>query len=865
MAITLDTFRMIAATDMGDSKTVHIGDAAKTTLASTRYAGDRPLASREIAVLETAQDNIYIRSQLLSSLRDALGGEDNDYFRTVQERLFGIRGDAGQADMALASKPLTQREVREVLTGLDDIQISQRTRTAFDQAFTQAFTTAKGGKQISTRAQEVIRQIVLPSVEARLAANPRITLAELTGPDTTFGLLQDLIAHQANPMRRLIAASTLHEPATRAFLQACKLIVADMPNGLDHRLLAVADKLSTLKERDFTPAKIFKLACPDVRWPAEIPTSTLELSQTERYTLTTALMGDVLENVKREFAEATDPVAQARASTRFSACALMFDLGMKSEDVARVLADPTSFRGEMVPRGGYVVGEMDIERGLDIAFGQFCADLDRIQAKVFVNAPGSGMWMAPAATRVTNHPARQLALNELRTKIESLCGPGASEAMKTNVFLAMTQNAQPTDGILTSLLDGKAVGNQLYTFSLLRNDDGSVTVRRSMEAPSRSAVNMAVRIHPDGTQELQEAPKAVFRLDLTTAQVQTAQTADLQKAQAEADLYLRDHLLNKYGGDFADLCGSDIDAVKAEFPTAVQSHGHFRQTAINQFSRYLSAHRDVAVRLESLSPEARQAELQTIKAAVLPRAKAMMYRDVFDETCKAQAQAALKQAAGTLDGKPLDFTNVKPFVGRIHEKISYLDFDDDHLSLSDVKTACERIRDEFIADRIAVFDEIKRLSGDEAPLREALLRNALEHPHLDLEGLRTALDIARSLPLTSRDVYLDGPRVKEMFHTFGQAMARASAKLDEKKFGAEQKGNLTTVVALYTQIVHRSELLNAFAVLKSGELGDILADLKPDHEHSRFFVGDTPEYREYMARTFVQNIIGGIADEFGLR
>ncbi len=118
MAITLDAFRAFAASRMDDEGTVNVGNEEKTTLSRTRFADGRPLASREIVAVETAQDNIYIRSQLLTGIRDALGGENNDFFREVQANLFGIRPGEGRADVAVASKPLTLREVRVVLTGL---------------------------------------------------------------------------------------------------------------------------------------------------------------------------------------------------------------------------------------------------------------------------------------------------------------------------------------------------------------------------------------------------------------------------------------------------------------------------------------------------------------------------------------------------------------------------------------------------------------------------------------------------------------------------------------------------------------------------------------------------------------------------
>lgn len=870
MAITLETFRSFVAPGIDDRTTVCVGNEEKTALAAERFTSGRPLPSREIRQLEANQDNLYVRCQLLAAIRDSVG-EENPYFKRVWQQLFGTAADA--VDVTFSSKPLTAREVRVVLSGLDAARAAEQTRAAFEQFLgDDGNLTATFGTSIPLQEErvppsaqfcELLRHVLLPAAEAELAAHPEQTLDELTGPRSPFGILAGVFRANRSVSRLLIRAAALPASARTAFLRAVSMLSPRMICGLDIRLASVADRLAALKEADFTPAKIFALACPGTKWPKSIPTDVRELTPDQRETLAMARLGPLPDRLKDEM----DMRSRAgrndaeEVGCRLNGCLSLFDCGLARADVERVMADPRAFRSEMIPPSGWLVGEQGVYKGVDEAFDAMAGDLDRMSPRVEIKLGSGQYWRASDAICLENHPYRQpVALKELRRRIEDLCGPDASETMKANVFLCLSQNAMQLDGAMRLALGLGGAGVTGYSFVLSRDDAGNVTVRREMPGIACAAyLTVTHTFHPDGTQEISGTPQFVINPNVTSDQVAQAYTQRLADAQESADREMAEHLYKTHGGAFAALFADERTSVLAAYPRAQGIAETFSSVPGRVFSAYLTEKTDEAGRLLNLPPEEVPGALAALKAELLPRVRVELVKRAIMETCEREADEALRHAAA-LDGRAIDLGGRPVGVTALRNKLTYLKFEADATE-QDIRDACNAVRDRFLADRRAVLDLIKALQGEEAVLREELLRDALEFPNTGRDAVQQALDIARNLPvpeITAAD--LDENGVREALLRIGAGVRDAYARLDPAKYGAVERGSMDTKIAAYLLRVRRPQLLNLFARLEADGTRRILESLNPDLAESQFAPG-SPEYRDFKTREAAYRILRPILDE----
>ena len=795
MAISLETFRAFAGQNLSARTTLNLGDAAKTTLAATRFAGDRPLASRVIAAREAEEDNIYVRSQLLAAVRDALGGEDDAYFARLQTTLFGISATAPQADAALAAKPLALREVRAALAGLDARLAQKATAAAFAARIDADFAA------VSACNRDVVRAVLLPQLRAAQAADPGVGLAALTGPGSAFALLRDLLAAGGGSMRVAHLARTLPPHEAPAFLKACALIVPASPQGFDLRLHAVADRLAALKK--LTPESVFKLAWPGVAWPKGVATGA-PLPPQAREALAQAVQKGRAAALLEEVASCADPVRQAALGDRLAALNAFFDLGMAADDAQAVLDDPAAFRADMLPPAAFLAGAPRAGADAARAFEQSAADAGRQQFRVTVTK-GRETWQLPASARLADHPLKEIALQDYREQVETLCGAG--EAMKANVFSFISKGGQPLAGAFGRLLGADA----RVRYTLDAKEDGSVVVSRDVEGRARGGVSTAVRFFPDGSMRLERAPTvkidAAASDDLTAADREAARAQDRRTADAELCAYVQ----QRYAQPFADLFKEEIAALMRAYPDAGLSRDQYRMRAGNMVGVYLSEHADAAAAFIAQPEEGRRATLAEIKAACFGRTMVNMASLAIRKQCLAEAAAAVRAMSGAPADAPVD-------VERLTEKIGYCKLADG-TTVADIERQYRALKDAFVQERAEVFafirDEAARrpeaMPGD---LRAALCVEARERPRLARAGVQAALALARALADDLPPAGTRGPDALEgLFRGFGRTVRTTFAALDPKAVGAEQRGNMLTLAVLSLAHVHRAWFAPLFEAL----------------------------------------------------
>lgn len=117
--ISLDTFRSIANNSkIGKNESLMFKDDDKTVICGIN---GHKYQFKAVTDIDRQQNSIYMRSSLLSGIRDNLGlSDDSAAFKKFERLIFGDLVD-GQFDAAFASKPLVKREIKAVLNELDAV------------------------------------------------------------------------------------------------------------------------------------------------------------------------------------------------------------------------------------------------------------------------------------------------------------------------------------------------------------------------------------------------------------------------------------------------------------------------------------------------------------------------------------------------------------------------------------------------------------------------------------------------------------------------------------------------------------------------------------------------------------------------
>ena len=800
MAIELQTFRAFVAGDIGNGKTVTVGNADKTQLAQTRYAGDRPLASRAIAQVETTQDNIYVRSQLLSVVRDALGGEDDVYFRQLEEKLFGISAAAPQADLKKASKALTVRDVREALAGLDARLAQKAVKNFFDQQVTASFG-ALHDRKFSPRNLELVRGILQKEYDRILAANPRVDLGTLTGPGSLYALLLDRCRRSRGNNAILLATHALPLERAKAFLRACAVLVpSTLGHGFDMRLLALGDRLE--KITDFSPANLVKLLYPEIELPAgTIPKDVAVLDEQQHNELMHALHDPVTADIHKQIDASQNFEEQRRLAGRFSSLTLLFDLGLSVTEIREVALDPSRLNPANFPAAAFLMGVQGIDRGLEAAFEQTVKDLTRCPCTVSIPQPNGQDWTLPAAATVSNHPFAAIAQAQFRTAVEAFCGPRASESMKANIFLFMSQSAQSLDGICNGLLNtGRAAATKGYHFAFASEPDGSVVVTRSAQGPHTFEIGLSIRFRPDGSQELAAPVSLKFNPHVTTRDMELHESTVLndnrQRANLEMDAYLEQHLYNPMKA----LLDGEIAEILRQYPAVQNGRSMLEMRARNILSNAFKDDAALSARFLAQTPEARTASLPEIKARFLEKMLRNMTAYALQKQMLAEAEAALRQAAG--EGTE----RVSVDLGDLKSKLGYINYME--MTPDEMRTRFQEVKDRFVMRRTAAIAYVRNLQGIGDAFRATLLEEVLTRPRVGVEGLQIALELARGLNLPPAAWRHDPDSVKLTCYSIARAIMERFASLDGEVYAADQKGHMTSLVMLYLKDEHRAEMQN---------------------------------------------------------
>ena len=850
MAISLETFRAFAGQGLSARTKVNLGDEAKTTLSATRYAGGRPLAARTIVAQEEAQDNIYVRSQLLSAVRDALGGEGDAYFRQLEAKLLGISEATPQADAALAAKPLALRDVRAALEGLD-ARLAQK-RVAAD--FAARVDADFGAAGLSPRSLEVVRSVLLPQMQLAQAANPRVALAALTGPGSAFAALMAFVTGPSASMRIPLLAQALPPREAAPFLRACALIAPRPPQGVDVRLHAVADRLASLKA--FTPENVFKLAYPGAAWPKGLAKG-VPLSEAARKALVDDGANRGVLAALRKACKADDAAQMQAAFRRLCSLAQMLDHGMRVDDALKVLDAPAAFQADMLPPMATLAGVQKPAFGVAEAFEQSVKDIGRCQISVSIERRPQA-WQLSSAARLDGHPFQEMALQDYRAQVEALCGPQASESMKANIFLFISQNGQALDGFFNQTLGlgSDACANCHYRLSAQR--DGSVVVSREAEGPQRYNVLASIRFFPDGRQRLERPLKVRIHPEVPAARIQDYQdnrrTQDLRAANNDLNSYVRE----RYAAPFADLFEEEIAALMRTYPAAGQTREQYRMRACNMVGVYFSEHADAAAAFMACSEEGRRALLVEATAACLSRTRVNMASLAIRQQCLAEAAAAVRAAAGAAPDAPIA-------LDRLIEKISYCRLTDE-TTVADIERQYRVLKEAFVKERADVFAFIREEAARSpeampADLRDALLLEARERPRLARDGLEAALALARALVAQPLPDAAQGPdALRDLMKGFGRTVRTAFAALDPSRFGAEQLGNMLTLAVLTLALSRRAQLAPLVEGLSDEACGGLMAVLTPpDRGTSPHVTAD--EQRADLELTYARTVFGSLLQE----
>ncbi len=856
MGISIDTFRALAAqANLGDNKDVFVSGVDKSALATRRDAGGRALSAREVKLAQT-QDNMYLRGQLLGAVRDALGGENNNVFRNLQKMLFGITAENPGGDLEIASKPLKMRTVR---AALEAVAIRQEQRVV-EQQFHARIDATFSELNISPRNIALIRGVLTKAMCHAQNVDHHVTLATLTGPGSAFAMLQEVAAQPTGLMRTVLIAQSLPARQIVPYLKACAVFGPNAINyGLDRRLHAVMDQVAALPAKKFTPYNLFKLACPDCTWPRDLAKNApLQGSVAESQAFENAISKGMLPDLGRRFDDA-EPEEAARLGGLLSSLNVMFDLGMKAEDVAQVVRDPKTFRMDMLPPIALRVGDMGPSQDLDEAFAQLMRDVLRTSPKIEIaGATARDDWSASAAISLETHPLHAQAERDLRAHIDALCGPNATDVLKSNVYLSMSQNAQAVDGVFNQLLGLGAVGAAGIKFVLSAGEDGSVLVSRRAALRSRYEIAMDVRFFPDGSQQLEQAPTVRLRADMPLAEVTARREEYMRQLANTAKSELSSQLGRTDATTFAALFDAEIASMKAAYPTVPLTTEQYRMRAGNIFCSYLAdpANAKVATDLLALEGEARAAKIAEIKATLQQRVELFLAAYVLGVKAEQDAEAQIRAAAGNPPaGHKVD-------LARLREKISYCTWAED-ATKADVETQINAVRDAFVNERRAVFDFARALPDGEA-FREQLVLDTMERAHLKPADVAFAVDLAHRVPVPAANVALDRAGARQALMDFGASLASVYLTLDPANYGGEQRGSITSLVTLYLLEERRDAMQNLISRLTPADFDALDASFANGFNEVGRHAPGSSGYVNAMAQTYASALLLNLRQAFNV-
>lgn len=815
MAIELQTFRDFVAGNIGNRKTVTVGSADKTQLAQTRYTDGRPLASRAIAQIETSQDNIYVRSQLLSAVRKALGGEDDAYFSQLQEKLLGISAAAPQADLKTASKELTVRDVRAALDGLDARLAQKAVKNRFDQQVTESFSALHDSK-FSPRNLELVRGLLQKEYDRVVAKNPQVDLGTLTGPGSLYALLLDR-CHLSTSNSILLATHALPPERAKAFLRACAVLVP-MPkgSGFDKRLLSLGDRLE--KITDFSPAGLLKLLYPEAKFPSgHIPKNVAELDVQQHNMLMQDLYDTVSPDINARFATATDPNEQRRQLGLINAMPMLFELGLSITEIREIMQDPTRLNPANFPASAFLMGVQGINGGLEESFKQMVKDLPRCPCTVSIPQPDGRPWTLPAASMIDKHPFAAIAQAQFRTAVEAFCGPRASESMKANIFQFMAQGAQFFDGICNKLM-GLTGGTTGYHYAFASEPDGSVVVTRSVQWPHTFEIGLSIRFRPDGSQELAAPVSLKLNPNVTTQDMENEETRVLdqnkRRADDELNAYLEQHLYTPMKA----LLDGEIDEILQQYPAVQGGRGKLELRARNTLS--IAVQKDTALLAHFLeqTPEEQTASLPEIKKQYLGKMVMNMTAYALQKQMLAEAETALRQAAGT-ESLSVDLRDLQSKIGYVtHEE----------MSMEEMRKRFQEVKESFVARRTAAIAYVQNLQGVGDAFRATLLEEVVTRPRVGVEGLQIALELAQGLNLPPATRKHDPDSAKQTCYSIARTIKDRFASLDGEDYAAEQRGHMTSLIMLYLMGEHPAEMQNLLQACTTESLQQMKDNDGPD-------------------------------------
>ena len=726
MPITLDTFRRFAAMQgLGDNKCVFASGADKSALSTKSDAGSRPIDARDVKLAQ-AQDNVYVRSQLLSAVRDALGGEGDELFTRLRTLLLGVTADHPGVDAEFASKPLTMREVRIAIYRLLPKQFDAK----IDEAFKSPGVTAGN--------RELFRSVLTKVLFAERNADRFVSLETLTGEGSVFKFLADLAKNTSSgeALRLAIMAQSLPLEKVLPFLKACSAFGSMAGTfSLDARLHAAMDTIAALPAKKFMPCNLFKIAYPSCKWPSEIPRDVKRIATGEQRT---ALRSAI------DYAS----MFSSRSACEIAVASGTLGHGMTPEDAKRVLEDPTAFKAEMLPPASLFSGDISAAKGVDGAFSQMMNDLVRDNAMVEIRSKNDTTWTAPPATTLKDHPMHGHAAGELREKLESLFGPNATDVQKSNVMLFMSQNAHMLDSAFSGPLglgDGKSARGVKYVVNA--EPDGSVVVSRSScFERNRFMVEVGMRFLPDGSQSVVTPPKVSIRKDVSVDEVMQQRTAQVDNLNANANREFLDFVQTYCGKTLVSFFEKEIADMQKEHAGANLTKEDFETLVGDVFCNYLSNPANANVKKELMAMKTGElfaAKLDGLKTVLLNRVNARVAWHALGVQAERDAEAQLRANVGEFaNGRKID-------VDLLHARIVRCEKDSQNAEMSEdeVKARIDALRDAFVDERLKVFDAVRTHAAGVGPVFcKALLIDAMGRSRRTHDDVMFMVDTANRLP-----------------------------------------------------------------------------------------------------------------------
>ncbi len=854
MAITFDTFRNFAAqANVRNSKDIFISGADKSGLATRRDAGNRALAARDVRLAQT-QDNVYLRGQLLAAVRNALGGENNNVFRNLQKMLFGITAENPAVNMEIASKPLKMRDVRVALQSVE-IRLAQREVEAQLNARIDATFASP---EISARNRDLIRGVLTKAMVAAQNADHFVSVETLTGPGSVFDMIKDLAKKPTGLMRTVLLAQSLPGAQIGTFLKArAQFGGCAMNYGIDRRLHAAMDQIATLPAKKFTPYNLFKIAFPTCTWPRELPkngpiTGTAADVAAFENAISKGQLGALMGQI-----DGTDPEAGVRVGGMISTINVMLDLGATVEDALRVLHDPTAFSIDMLAPGALRVGDLSPKAGVDTAFEQMMKDVVRGLPEIEIKG-AEGTWRAPAAVTQANHPLYASAAQELRAKIDAVCGPNATDMMKSNVYLCMSQNAQAIDGAFNQTLGLGATGAFGIKYTVSADPDGSVVVKRSASDRNRYEISSAIRFFPDGSQRVEKQPEVRIRKDVSVEEVTARRTARMEMLAGTAKTNFRNFVQSNYSAGFVALFADEIAAFQKTYEDAKIPKEDYELRVGNVLCTYLAepANAKLAKEILAMTPEARAAKLAELKPVLTNRVNVQVAGLALGVRAEHQAEEKIRKIVDTLaDGHKVDLVPLRT-------KITYCMWTDQD-TVESVQAKIDALRDAYVNDRRAVFDAVRALPDGEA-FRNALLVDTMEHATLGRDDVLFAVDLARRLPVPAAGAALDNAGARAALMDIGASIASVFMTLDGERYGGDQRGNIFSLAVMYLVEQRHDEMQAIVGNRTAADLNAIDATFADGFETAGNFTPGSAGYVEAMGKTHASALIMNLRNAFNV-